>query len=112
MTALQWLAVCVLETVGGLTMRNIIIIIMALMLAGPVFGKKCSESERVGNLLIRAGDSERRVKEVAGEPDNQAQLFNRMGAPMGYRLDYHRWRHTIQVYIRGGQVYMVCRIND
>ena len=93
-------------------MRSWILLGLLVVLAAPVEAKRCGTSERFGGQLVRVGDSERRVLQVAGQPDLQRQLYNEQGAPAGYRLDYYKYRRTVQIYIRGGQVERVCKISE
>ncbi len=91
---------------------SLLVLASVLLLVAPVEAKRCGSSERFGGQLVRVGDSERRVLEVAGNPDAQRQLYNDEGAPAGYRLDYYRYQRTVQIYIRGGQVAQVCQIRE
>ena len=92
-------------------MRTLIFVI-AMILAGAAFGQaRCSDSHRFGQMLVRVGDSERRVLSYR-EPDRQVQLENRQGAAVGYRLDFYEYQQTVQVYIQGGVVSRICRVRD
>lgn len=65
----------------------------------------CGSTERFGTILIRTGDSERRVLQAG--PDRTVRLETREGGAAGFRHDV-----TIQVYVRGGVVAEICRIRD
>jgi len=93
-------------------MKGLLFLVLLVALASPVEAKRCGTSERFGGQLVRVGDSERRVLEVAGQPDAQRQLYNEQGAPAGYRMDYYKYLRTVQIYIRGGQVVQVCQIRE
>lgn len=67
-------------------------------------------SARLGNQLVKVGDSERRV--LAQDPDRRVRLESRKGGTTGIRYDFHLRGKTIQVYVRGGRVAMVCHLND
>lgn len=94
-------------------MRHIIIIIMALMFAGSVFGQsvQCSSSHRLAGTLIKVGDSERRVIQ-AQRPDREVQLETRQGGAAGYRLDYYLHQYTLQVYVQSGVITRICRVRN
>jgi hypothetical protein len=70
----------------------------------------CYDSERFGNILINVGDSERRVLEQ--EPDREVRLENRFGATSGWRYDFYKRNRTIQIYVRHGVVYRICRVPE
>lgn len=71
---------------------------------------ECYDSERFGNVLINVGDSERRV--LKQEPDREVRLTNRFGATAGWRYDFYKQNRTIQIYVRSGVVYRICRVPD
>jgi hypothetical protein len=71
---------------------------------------ECYDSERFGNKLINVGDSERRVLEQ--EPDREVRLENRFGATSGWRYDFYKQGRTVQIYVRYGVVYRICRVPD
>jgi len=72
----------------------------------------CGSSHRFGQSLVKLGDSERRVRQVAGTPDASYQLQNRLGAAAGIRLDYYLRSMTVQITIQGGSITRICRIRD
>jgi hypothetical protein len=70
----------------------------------------CSSSERFGNVLVRVGDSERRV--IEAEPDRTVQLQTEEGGAAGYRYDFYKYGRTVQVYVSAGIVTRVCRVRE
>ena len=82
-------------------MKRLGLIVASLLLA---FAVHASDSVRFGSQVITVGDSEGRVMQVAGKPEQRVQLQNAFGAARGERLDYTDGRKTIQIYIQGGQV--------
>jgi len=70
----------------------------------------CSSSERFGNVLIRVGDSERRV--IEADPDRTVRLETEQGGAAGYRHDFYKYGRTVQVYVSAGVVTRVCRIRE
>ena len=94
-------------------MKKLAFVLFLIVLSADAFGQaRCGSSERFGNQLIRVGDSERRVIEVAGRPDMQRQLETRQGGAAGIRMDYYQSGRTIQIYVQGGQVTRICWIRD
>lgn len=89
-----------------------ILIATLLFLAAPAAGQvvECYDSERFGSILINVGDSERRVRER--NPDREVRLENRFGATAGWRYDFYKRGRTIQIYVRSGVVYRICRVPD
>ena len=71
---------------------------------------ECYDSERFGSILINVGDSERRVLDQ--QPDREVRLTNRFGATSGWRYDFYKQNRTIQIYVRSGVVYRICRVPD
>lgn len=93
-------------------MRALVIAaVLVLFSAQALASASCNiRSERFGSALVRVGDSERRVIEVAGPPDLERRLETREGGGAGYRADYFAGRNTIQIYIQGGVVTRICRV--
>lgn len=91
-------------------MRSLLLVLV--LAAGPAFGQviDCYDSERFGTILINVGDSERRVLEQ--KPDREVRLENRFGATRGWRYDFYKRGRTIQIYVRSGVVYRICRVPD
>jgi len=71
---------------------------------------ECQTSERFGSQLLKVGDSERSVHEL--EPDREVRLETHYGGVAGYRYDFYKRGRTIQVYVRSGVVYQICRVPD
>jgi len=70
----------------------------------------CSSSERFGNVLVRVGDSERRV--IEAKPDRTVRLETSEGGAAGYRHDFYKYGRTVQVYVQAGIVTRVCRVRE
>lgn len=88
-----------------------VFLIVLMLLAAPMAEASCElSSARLGNQLIKVGDSERRVLEQ--EPDRTVQLENRRGGAAGIRYDFYLRGKTIQVYVRGGRISLICHVND
>lgn len=89
---------------------RLIALLMVLLLTQPARGDCDLSAARLGNQLLKVGDSERKVLEH--EPDRTIQLQNRYGAATGIRYDFHLRDKTVQVYVRGGRISRICHISD
>jgi len=87
-----------------------ITIAVAIALPMTALADNCSQSGRVGNSLIMAGDSERKV--IEAKPDREVRLETKEGGAAGYRFDFYKRDVTLQVYTSAGKVTRVCRIRD
>ncbi|MDT8410148.1 MAG: hypothetical protein RQ741_11155 [Wenzhouxiangellaceae bacterium] len=92
-------------------MRALLLTVL-LAVAAPSFGQvvSCFSSERFDQELVNVGDSERKVLEL--EPDREVRLENHYGAAAGYRYDFYKRGRTIQIYVRSGVIYRICRVPD
>jgi len=90
------------------------LLLIAALLALPTVVRaqvlECQQSERFGSQLLKVGDSERRVRKL--EPDREVQLETAFGGADGWRYDFYKRSRTIQVYVRSGVVYRICRVPD
>lgn len=71
-------------------------------------GLKCYTSERLGNTLIKVGDSDRRV--IEAEPSRVVRLETDNGGAAGYRLEFYKPERTVQFYISQGIVTRICSV--
>lgn len=89
---------------------RVVALLLVLMLAQSARAACDLSAARLGNQLLKVGDSERKVLEH--EPDRTIRLQNRYGAAAGIRYDFHLRNKTVQVYVRGGRISRICHIND
>lgn len=89
---------------------RVLLLFLTLTLASAAHASCELSSARLGNQLLKVGDSERKVLEH--EPDRSVQLENRHGGPTGIRYDFYLRDKTIQVYVRGGRISRICHITD
>ncbi len=87
-----------------------VFLIVFVLLAPAVYASCELSSARLGNELLKVGDSERKV--IGHDPDRTVQLENRRGGAAGIRYDFYLRGKTIQVHVRGGRIAMICHIND
>lgn len=89
------------------------ILLLSLIVAFSVeaMAARCElSSARLGQDVIKIGDSERRVLEH--RPDRTVQLENREGGAAGIRYDFYLRNKTIQIYVRGGRVDRICHLDE
>lgn len=92
-------------------MRWIVLIGLFSLVVGPALASECHmRSAFVGRDMIKIGDSARKAFEL--EPDREWRLETEQGGAAGLRLDFYQRRKTVEVYIRGGRVYRICRRLD
>lgn len=89
---------------------RIMLLFLTLLFASVVQADCRLSSARLGNELIKVGDSERTV--LRNDPDRTVQLENREGGAAGIRYDFYLRGKTIQVYVRGGRISRICHIAD
>lgn len=96
---------------GRMKTLSLICLMVATLLATEAQSSvHCGSTERFGTVLIRTGDSERRVLQAG--PDRTVRLETREGGAAGFRHDFYRHDVTIQVYVRGGVVAEICRVRN
>ena len=96
------------------TMRGFhVLLLVALLTCLPLGVAEAScelSSVRLGSVLVKVGDAERRALEA--DPDRRVRLETAEGGAAGYRLDFHQARQTVQIYIRAGRVVRICRVRS
>ncbi|QOC21495.1 hypothetical protein IC757_10560 [Wenzhouxiangella sp. AB-CW3] len=85
-----------------------ILALVAITLASTAWSSCNLSSARIGNILIKIGDTERRV--IQADPDREVQLESQQGGAAGFRFDFHQRDVTIQVYVRSGRVTRICHL--
>lgn len=78
--------------------------------AAPALASCELSSTRIGQELIRVGDSERRVIQM--RPDREVSLQTAQGGAAGFRFDFYQQRQTVQVYTAAGRVTRICHVRD
>lgn len=89
---------------------RVCLLILSLLAASFVDASCELSSARLGNELLKVGDAERKV--LRHEPDRSVQLENRRGGATGIRYDFYLRGKTIQVYVRGGRISLICHVDD
>jgi hypothetical protein len=89
---------------------RVVIMIVLLAVAWPAQARCDLSSARLGNEVLKVGDSERKVMEH--EPDRSVRLENRYGGAAGIRYEFYLREKTVQIYVRGGRVFRVCHVLD
>lgn len=89
---------------------RVLLFVTTMIMASAVDASCELSSARLGNNLIKVGDSDRKV--LRNEPDRTVQLENREGGAAGIRYDFYLRGKTIQIYVRGGRISRICHIAD
>ena len=75
-------------------------------------GAAAADTFRVGSQVVSTGDSEGRLREVAGKPDRETPIEARGGGLQGYRLEYFQKGKSVQVEIVNGRVRSITQIDS
>lgn len=89
-------------------MKRIAIALVILFAAGTAI----AETARFGNQVISTGDSEGRLRQVAGKPDRETPIESRHGGLEGYRLEYFQRGKSVQVEVINGRVASITQIEN
>jgi hypothetical protein len=92
-----------------LHMKRIAIAIATLLAAGTAIA---GDTARFGNQVISTGDSEGRLRQVAGKPDRETPIESRHGGLEGYRLEYFQRGKSVQVEVINGRVASITQIES
>jgi len=90
-------------------MKRIVIAILATVLS---CGAAAADTFRVGSQVVSTGDSEGRLREVAGKPDRETPIETRQGGLQGYRLEYFQKGKSVQVEIVNGRIRSITQIDS
>lgn len=77
-----------------------------------VVGPAAADTLRFGSQVISTGDSEGRLRQVAGKPDRETPIETASGGFEGYRLEYFRGSKSVQVEIVNGRVRSITQIDS
>jgi hypothetical protein len=67
---------------------------------------------RFGSQVISTGDSEGRLRKVAGKPDRETPIETRRGGLEGYRLEYYRRGKSVLIEVIDGKVAKIAQIDS
>jgi hypothetical protein len=90
-------------------MKRIVAAIFATALS---CGVAAADTFRVGSQVVTTGDSEGRLREVAGKPDRETPIESRGGGLQGYRLEYFQKGKSVQIEIVNGRVRSITQIDS
>ncbi|NID16723.1 DUF2845 domain-containing protein [Luteibacter yeojuensis] len=71
-----------------------------------------ADTYRFGSQVISTGDSEGRLRQVAGKPDRETPIETRRGGLEGYRLEYYRRGKSVQIEVVNGRVAKITQIDS
>ena len=75
-------------------------------------GVAAADTFRVGSQVVSTGDSEGRLRQVAGKPDRETPIETTRGGLQGYRLEYFEKRKSVQVEVVNGRVRSITQIDS
>jgi hypothetical protein len=87
-------------------------IVTTLVLAALSIGVAAADTYRFGSQVITTGDSEGRLRQVAGKPDRETPIETSRGGLEGYRLEYFQGRKSVQIEIVNGRVRSITQIDS
>jgi len=87
-------------------------VITAVLLAALALPAAASDTWRVNSQVVSTGDSEGRLRQVAGKPDRETPIETSRGGLRGYRLEYFQPKKTVQVEIINGLVSTITQIEN
>lgn len=86
--------------------------IVGLLLAVIAIPAVASDTWRVNSQVVSTGDSEGRLRQVAGKPDRETPIETSRGGLKGYRLEYFQQGKSVQVEIVDGRVTSITQIDS
>ncbi|MGF6492972.1 hypothetical protein ABIE56_001129 [Luteibacter sp. 621] len=87
-------------------------VIVGLFLAALAVPAIASDTWRVNSQVVSTGDSEGRLRQVAGKPDRETPIETSRGGLQGYRLEYFQGGKSVQVEVVGGKVVSITQIES
>ncbi|HEY4091286.1 MAG TPA: DUF2845 domain-containing protein [Luteibacter sp.] len=87
-------------------------VIVGLLLAALAIPAIASETWRVNSQVVSTGDSEGRLRQIAGKPDRETPIETSRGGLRGYRLEYFQQTKSVQVEIINGRVSDIKQIEN
>jgi hypothetical protein len=86
--------------------------IVGLLLAAVAVPAMASETWRINSQVVSTGDSEGRLRQVAGKPDRETPIETSRGGLKGYRLEYFQPNKSVQVEVVDGRVTSITQIDN
>lgn len=77
-------------------------------------GVAAADTFRVGSQVVSTGDSEGRLRQVAGKPDRETAIETTRGGLQGYRLEYydlHKGK-SVQFEVVDGRIKSITQIDS
>jgi hypothetical protein len=86
--------------------------VAALLLTALAATAAAADTYRFGSQVVSTGDSEGRLRQVAGKPDRETPIETRRGGLEGYRLEYYRRGKSIQFEVINGKVSSIAQLDN
>jgi hypothetical protein len=90
-------------------MKRVLAIVLFTALA---VDAAAADTYRFGSQVVTTGDSEGRLRQVAGKPDRETPIESRHGGLEGYRLEYFKRGKSIQFEVIDGRVASISQIDS
>ena len=87
-------------------------VVAVFILAVLATSAAAADTYRFGSQVISTGDSEGRLRQVAGKPDRETPIETRRGGLEGYRLEYYQRGKSIQIEVIDGKVARITQIDN
>lgn len=87
-------------------------IVTTFVLAVLSISAAAADTYRFGSQVVSTGDSEGRLRDVAGKPDRETPIESSRGGLEGYRLEYFKGRKSVQIEIVNGRVRSITQIDS
>ncbi|HEY4292487.1 DUF2845 domain-containing protein [Luteibacter sp.] len=86
--------------------------VAAALILASLAATAMADTYRFGSQVISTGDSEGRLRQVAGKPDRETPIETRRGGLEGYRLEYYRRGKSIQIEVINGKVASITQLDS
>lgn len=87
-------------------------IVTAFVLGVLSIGAAAADTYRFGSQVVTTGDSEGRLRQVAGKPDRETPIETSRGGLQGYRLDYFDHGKAVQIEIVDGRIRSITQLQN
>lgn len=87
-------------------------IVVTLALTVLSVGAAAADTYRFGSQVVSTGDSEGRLRQIAGKPDRETPIETSRGGLEGYRLEYFARGKSVQIEIVNGRIRSITQIDS
>jgi len=87
-------------------------IVTAFVLIALSMGVASADTYRFGSQVVTTGDSEGRLRQIAGKPDRETPIETPRGGLEGYRLEYFDHGKSVQIEIVDGRIRSITQLQN